>query len=98
MKTAAAKIFNQAERFAQGWYWAIPSIKLRKGQVKPVSLLGRELVIYRDIEGQLVCFDAYCPHMGAHLAEGKVEGGGLRCLFHNWKFDRKGDCVDVPCL
>ncbi|MEA5594338.1 aromatic ring-hydroxylating dioxygenase subunit alpha [Rivularia sp. UHCC 0363] len=92
------QIFNRSRRFIEGWYWAIPSRKLRKGKVKAVSLLGRELVIYRDIEGELVCFDAYCPHMGAHLAEGKVEGGGLRCLFHNWKFDRKGDCVDVPCL
>ena len=32
------------------------------------------------MNGELVCFDAYCPHMGAHLAEGKVEGEGLRCL------------------
>ena len=92
------QIFNHPRRFIEGWYWAIPSKKLRKGQVKPVSLLGRELAIYRTMNGELVCFDAYCPQMGAHLAEGKVEGEGLRCLFHNWKFDSKGNCVDVPCL
>lgn len=92
------QIFNHPRRFIEGWYWAIASKQLRKGQVKPVSLLGRELVIYRDVDGELVCFDAKCPHMGAHLAEGTVEGGGLRCLFHNWKFDNKGNCVDAPCL
>ncbi len=92
------QIFNHPRRFIEGWYWAIPAKKLRKGQVKAVSLLGRELAIYRDIDGELVCFDAKCPHMGAHLAEGKVEGKGLRCLFHNWKFDSQGNCVDVPCL
>lgn len=92
------QIFNHPRRFVEGWYWAIPSRKLRKGQVRAVSLQGRELAIYRDINGKLVCFDAYCPHMGAHLGEGKVEGEGLRCLFHNWKFNSKGDCVDVPCL
>ncbi|MGB3754967.1 MAG: aromatic ring-hydroxylating dioxygenase subunit alpha [Rivularia sp. (in: cyanobacteria)] len=92
------QIFNHPRRFIEGWYWAIPAKKLRKKQVKPVSLLGRELAIYRDIDGELVCFDAKCPHMGAHLAEGKVEGKGLRCLFHNWKFDNQGNCIDVPCL
>lgn len=92
------QIFNHSRRFIEGWYWAISSKQLPKGKVKPVSLLGRELAIYRDVDGELVCFDAYCPHMGAHLAEGKVEGGGLRCLFHNWKFDKKGNCIDAPCL
>ena len=90
--------FNHPKRFIEGWYWAIPSRKVRKCQVKPVNLLGRELVIYRGKNGKLSCFDAYCPHMGAHLAEGTVEGNGLRCLFHNWKFNADGNCVDIPCL
>ncbi|MDM9382300.1 aromatic ring-hydroxylating dioxygenase subunit alpha [Chlorogloeopsis sp. ULAP01] len=92
------KNFNNPERFIEGWYWAIPSHKLRVNQVKPLTLLGRELAIYRGKDGKVVTFDAYCPHMGAHLAEGKVEDNGLRCFFHNWKFDADGSCVDVPCL
>jgi phenylpropionate dioxygenase-like ring-hydroxylating dioxygenase large terminal subunit len=36
--------------------------------------------------------------MGAHLAGGRVEEGGLRCFFHGWKFDPEGGCLDVPCL
>jgi phenylpropionate dioxygenase-like ring-hydroxylating dioxygenase large terminal subunit len=47
---------------------------------------------------QVIAVDAYCPHMGAHLGEGKVEGCAIRCLFHNWKFDSQGHCVEVPAL
>jgi phenylpropionate dioxygenase-like ring-hydroxylating dioxygenase large terminal subunit len=92
------KNFNNPERFIEGWYWAIPSLHLRKAQVKPVTIQGRELAIYRGKNGIVVTVDAYCPHMGAHLAEGKVEGDGIRCFFHNWKFDGEGNCIDIPCL
>jgi phenylpropionate dioxygenase-like ring-hydroxylating dioxygenase large terminal subunit len=92
------KIFNHPERFVEGWYWAIPSHKLKRGKVKAVTFMGKELAIYRGENAKVVAVDAYCPHMGAHLAEGKVEGNALRCFFHNWKFDTEGMCVDIPCL
>lgn len=92
------KTFNNPQRFIEGWYWVLPSRNLRKGGVKAVTVLGRELVIYRGQDKRVITFDAYCPHMGAHLAQGKVEGNELRCFFHNWKFDADGICVDIPCL
>ncbi|MEH1839820.1 MAG: aromatic ring-hydroxylating dioxygenase subunit alpha [Nostoc sp.] len=92
------KIFNNPKCFIEGWYWVIPSQNLRVGEVKPVTILGRELVIYRGKDKRVVTLDAYCPHMGAHLAEGKVEGNALRCFFHHWKFDAEGMCIDIPCL
>jgi phenylpropionate dioxygenase-like ring-hydroxylating dioxygenase large terminal subunit len=42
--------------------------------------------------------EAHCPHMGAHLAEGRVEDEEIRCFFHNWRFDAQGRCTEVPCL
>jgi phenylpropionate dioxygenase-like ring-hydroxylating dioxygenase large terminal subunit len=72
------------------------STELAPGEVKPVRLLGRDLVVYRGQNGRAVALDAYCPHMGAHLAEGRVEGNDLRCFFHDWKFDCSGACVEVP--
>src|SRR5262249_6118774 len=61
------------------------------------TFFGRELVLYRSTSGRVTALDAYCPHMGAHLAEGKVEGEALRCLFHYWKFDAAGKCIEIPC-
>lgn len=93
-----AATFNHPQQFVQGWYWALPAHALKPGKVKPVTLLGRELAIFRTSNGRVVAIDAYCPHMGAHLAEGKIEGEGIRCFFHNWKYDAAGSCVDVPSL
>jgi phenylpropionate dioxygenase-like ring-hydroxylating dioxygenase large terminal subunit len=92
------KIFNNPEYFIEGWYWALPSHHLKIGQVKPITLMGRDLAVYRGKNNQVIAVDAYCPHMGAHLAEGKVEGNAIRCLFHNWKFDIDGTCLEVPCV
>ena len=66
------KVFNQSDRFVEGWHWLLPSRELQRSQVKAVRLLGRELVVYRSDAGQVYAADAYCPHMGAHLAEGRV--------------------------
>jgi phenylpropionate dioxygenase-like ring-hydroxylating dioxygenase large terminal subunit len=92
------KIFNNSQTFIEGWYWALPCGQLGKNKVKHITLLGRDLAIYRGENGKVVAVDAYCPHMGAHLAEGKVEGNEIRCFFHNWKFDANGDCIEVPCV
>lgn len=92
------RTFNRREQLAEGWYWALRSRELARGQVKAVRLLGKDLAIYRGEDGKAVALDAHCPHMGAHLAEGKVDGNGVRCFFHAWKFDASGRCVDVPCM
>ena len=92
------KIFNHPDRFIQGWYWAIRSSDLKIGAVKPLSLMGKDLAVYRGEDGVVIAIDAYCPHMGAHLAEGRVEGNSIRCFFHNWKFDQNGACTEMPCV
>ncbi|WPF90234.1 aromatic ring-hydroxylating dioxygenase subunit alpha [Cyanobacterium aponinum AL20118] len=97
-QTKNKRVFNHPQRFIEGWYWLLPSKDLPKNKVKAVSLLGRDLAVYRTYTGNVVAMDAYCPHMGAHLAEGKVEGESLRCFFHNWKFSADGSCVEIPCL
>jgi phenylpropionate dioxygenase-like ring-hydroxylating dioxygenase large terminal subunit len=94
---AATEVFNNPEKIIEGWYWALRSADLKTGRARPLSFLGRELVVYRGQDGRVVALDAYCPHMGAHLAEGKVEGSEIRCLFHYWKYDAEGRCVEIPC-
>jgi phenylpropionate dioxygenase-like ring-hydroxylating dioxygenase large terminal subunit len=66
--------------------------------VKALRLLGRDLAVYRGEDGKAVALEAYCAHMGAHLAEGRVEGNALRCFFHHWRYDAEGRCSDIPCL
>ena len=92
------KIFNQSEVFIEGWYWVLPSQSLGVGEVKSVNIFGKDLIVYRGKDKRAVILDAYCPHIGANLAEGKVEGNELRCVLHRWKFNGEGICVDVPVL
>ncbi len=92
------RLFNRADRVAEGWYWALRSSELPKGKVRAVTLLGKELSVYRGEDGRVSALDAHCPHMGAHLAEGRVDDNGLRCFFHGWKFGRDGRCAEVPAL
>ncbi|MBT9548527.1 MAG: aromatic ring-hydroxylating dioxygenase subunit alpha [Candidatus Sericytochromatia bacterium] len=91
------RIFNQPDTVVESWYWAFKSSDLKKGQIKPLNFLGQELAVYRGEDGVVRAVEAYCPHMGAHLAEGKVDGKGVRCFFHAWKFDESGELVDIPC-
>ncbi len=98
MRKNETVIFNQLGAVAEGWYWALRSKSLKKERVQAASLTGRDLAIYRAADGSAVALDAYCPHMGAHLAQGRVEGRAIRCFFHNWKYDASGRCVETPCL
>lgn len=61
-----------------------------------VKLLGEELVAFRDTAGRVGLIDEFCPHRRASLFLGRNEEGGLRCVFHGWKFDVQGTCVDMP--
>ncbi|HEY7065719.1 MAG TPA: Rieske 2Fe-2S domain-containing protein [Chloroflexota bacterium] len=66
------------------------------GAPLPVRLLGEDLVLYRDEEGQPALLGLHCPHRGADLSYGRLEDGGLRCLYHGWLFDRAGRCLEQP--
>lgn len=91
------RIFNNAERITEGWYWAMRADQLPRGRARALNFLGREMVVYRGEDGRAVALDAYCAHMGAHLAEGKVEGNAIRCLFHYWKYAADGRCIEILC-
>ncbi|MEM7065918.1 MAG: aromatic ring-hydroxylating dioxygenase subunit alpha [Cyanobacteria bacterium P01_B01_bin.77] len=96
MKSEKNPVFNRADRFVEGWYWAIPCRDLKVGQAKALTLMGRNLVFYRTHSQKVVALDGYCPHMGAALHQGKVKGEKLRCPLHHWQFDHRGQCVEIP--
>jgi phenylpropionate dioxygenase-like ring-hydroxylating dioxygenase large terminal subunit len=92
------RVFNHPEAVVEGWYWLARSGDVRRGRVVAMRLLGRDLAVYRGEDGRVVALDAYCAHMGAHLAEGRVEGNAVRCFFHRWRYEADGRCSDIPCL
>jgi phenylpropionate dioxygenase-like ring-hydroxylating dioxygenase large terminal subunit len=61
-----------------------------------VRLLGEDLVAFRDTNGTVGLLAQNCPHRGASLFFGRNEECGLRCVYHGWKFDVDGSCVDMP--
>ncbi len=71
-----------------------PNMAIRP--VKAVRLLGQDLVLFRNAQGEYGLLDRDCPHRGADLSFGRHEGDGLRCPFHGWKFDVTGACTETP--
>jgi phthalate 4,5-dioxygenase len=63
---------------------------------KPVRLLGEDLVLFRDDEGAYGLIGRRCAHRAADLAFGRIEDGGVRCLYHGWLYDRHGRCLEQP--
>ena len=61
-----------------------------------VTILGEVLIAYRDTDGVVGLIDNYCPHRRASMFFGRNEECGLRCVYHGWKFDAAGNCVDMP--
>jgi phenylpropionate dioxygenase-like ring-hydroxylating dioxygenase large terminal subunit len=80
------------------WTPALPSDSLPGPDCDPVELrlLGEDLVAFRDASGKIGILDALCPHRQAPLFFGRNEECGLRCIYHGWKFDVDGYCVDMP--
>jgi phthalate 4,5-dioxygenase len=80
------------------WLPALLSSELGKPDGPPVRvrMLCEDLVAFRDTAGAIGLVDAYCAHRRAPLFLGRNEKAGLRCVYHGWKFDRLGKCIDMP--
>ena len=80
------------------WHPIAASEQLPKPDGDPlrVTLLGERLVAFRDTEGRVGVLNELCMHRGASLALGRVENGGIRCLYHGWKFGVDGVIQETP--
>jgi phthalate 4,5-dioxygenase len=81
-------------------YWT-PALLSREvpeadGAPMRVRLLGEDLIAFRATDGRVGLVDAFCPHRRAPMFFGRNEECGLRCVYHGWKFDVDGTCVDMP--
>ena len=80
-------------------YWmpaALSSELVADGPPLRLMLLGEKLIAFRDSAGRVGVMDHRCPHRCASLFYGRNEQGGLRCVYHGWKFDVAGKCLEMP--
>ncbi len=90
--------------FPRGWFMIAEATEVTT-KPKGVRFFGQDFALYRGKSGKVVLLDAYCPHMGTHLArndtsyvvhDGQVEGDSIRCPYHAWRFGPDGRCNDIP--
>lgn len=79
--------------FSQSWFPICLSSDVKEGQVIGRNFLDGRVVVYRGDDGVARVMSAYCPHISADLAVGKVVGRSLECAFHRWQYDEDGMCV-----
>ena len=84
--------------FGGHWIPALLSEEIPSPDCPPVrvTLLSEKLIAFRDSNGNPGLVDSHCPHRGAPLFFGRNEESGIRCVYHGWKFDVTGACVDLP--
>ena len=86
------------EMMRRYWVPALFAWELPEPDCPPVEvrLLGEDLVAFRQTDGRVGVVDQRCPHRSASLFWGRVEENGIRCVYHGWKYDADGQCVDMP--
>lgn len=80
-----------------GWFQVAWSDEIPAGGATPLFAFDRHLVAWRDESGAAHVWDAFCPHLGAHLGvRSRIEGNEVVCPLHGWRYDRDGSLVDIP--
>ncbi len=80
----------------QFWLPVFRAEDLPKGHAKPIRIMSEDYTLYRGESGAAQIIDQRCPHRGALMHLGWVEGDDIRCVYHGWKFDRTGQCLEQP--
>lgn len=80
----------------QFWVAVDRSEDLAVGQAKPIRIMSEDYALYRGVSGQAQVIAYRCPHRGAQMHLGWVEGDDIRCVYHGWKFDCAGQCLEQP--
>jgi phenylpropionate dioxygenase-like ring-hydroxylating dioxygenase large terminal subunit len=86
------------ELFRRYWLPILLSEQLQGHDCAPVKveILGEKLIAFRDSDNRLGLIDEFCAHRGVSLWFGRNEMSGIRCPYHGWKYNVRGECVDVP--
>jgi nitrite reductase/ring-hydroxylating ferredoxin subunit len=91
------RAFNNHEVVTEGWYPVCPARSLKTGAARSFKIGYQRVALYRGADGRVRALDAFCPHMGADLANGTVVGNEIQCYFHQWRYDESGACTGTRC-
>ncbi len=80
----------------QFWIAVHDSDQLQPGRAKPIRIMGEDYAIFRGRSGKAQVIAYRCPHRGAQMHLGRVEEDAISCVYHGWKFDCAGRCVEQP--
>src|SRR5258706_16380188 len=86
------------EYFRCYWLPVALSRELPERDGAPIRLrvMGEDLVAFRATDGRVGLIEPACAHRGANLFFGRNEAGGIRCIYHGWKYDVEGHCIEMP--
>ena len=88
----------KAEILRGFWYMALPGAELKPGQMTHLRMLDEPVLVGRTKGGDVFALRDICPHRGVPLHYGTFDGDTIACSYHAWRFDRQGECVEVPSM
>lgn len=88
--TAAGKLLRSF------WQPVYVSANLAAGRAVPLRIMDEEFTLYRGKGGRAVLMAPRCAHRGVLLSVGRIEDDCIACLYHGWKYDPSGQCIDQP--
>ncbi|MCG8671823.1 MAG: aromatic ring-hydroxylating dioxygenase subunit alpha [Pseudomonadales bacterium] len=91
------RVFNNPDVLTRGWYPVCASGEILKNEAKSFRIAKQRVVLFRSESNTLKALDAFCPHLGADLGNGRVVGENIQCYFHQWEFGGDGCLKKIPC-
>ena len=80
----------------QFWHAICRTIDLPTGRAQPVRVMNEDYALYRGESGRPQLVAQRCPHRGALMHLGWIENDDIRCVYHGWKYDCSGQCIEAP--
>lgn len=88
----------KAELLRGFWYVALPGARLKPGEMAVRQMLGEHVLVGRSRDGAVFALDDMCPHRAMPLHHGSFDGETIACAYHHWRFNRDGQCVEIPSM
>ena len=88
----------KAELLRGFWYVAVPGARLKAGEMVVREMLGQQILVARGKDGKVFALNDMCPHRAMPLHYGVFDGETVQCAYHAWRFDKSGECIEIPSM